>query len=106
MTGSYQLFQMWSKLAHMNTSKTITNEEAKKIGEELGVDWQAFDINQFAMGMRVELEHGTADSLTNVTNDDLLTTGKIALAHLHEYSDYYTRLQKMEKEAEEEKKLH
>lgn len=50
--------------------------------------------------MEVELEHGTISSLTNVTNDDLLATGKIALAHLNEFPDYYTRLLKMEKEAD------
>jgi hypothetical protein len=53
------------------------------------------------MGMDVELEHGSHDEETNVTNDDPLTTGKIALAHLKEFPDYYTRLDKMEKEAED-----
>ena len=50
--------------------------------------------------MEVELEHGTIDSPTNVTGDDSLVTGKIALAHLNEFPDYYTRLEKMENEAE------
>lgn len=76
-------------------------EEAKKIGGILGLDWQRFDVEQFRMGMDVELEHGKRDSLTNVTNDDSLLTGKIALAHLNEFPDYYTRLDKMEKEADE-----
>ncbi len=80
--------------------ETFTAEEAKKIGEELGIDWSKFDVEQFRMGMDVELEHGTRDPHTNVTNDDPLTTGKIALAHLKEFSDYYTRLEAMEKEAE------
>ena len=52
------------------------------------------------MGLDVELEHGTIDPKTNVTNDDEIITGKIALAHLNEFSDYYTRLEKMEEEAE------
>ena len=52
------------------------------------------------MGMDVELEHGTVDSNTNVSNDDPVATGKIALAHLNEFPDYYTRLYKMEEEAE------
>ena len=80
--------------------KTFTAEEAKKIGEQIGIDWSKFDVEQFRMGMDVELEHGLVDPVTNVTNDDPLTTGKIALAHLNEFSDYYTRLKKMEAEAE------
>jgi len=82
--------------------KTFTAEEAKKIGEQIGIDWSKFDVEQFRMGMDVELEHGLVDPVTNVTNDDPLPTGKIALAHLNEFSDYYTRLKKMEAEAEAE----
>ena len=80
--------------------KTFTAEEAKKIGEQLGIDWSKFDVEQYRMGMNVELEHGSQDPVTNVTNDDPLTTGKIALAHLNEFPDYYTRLKKMEEEGE------
>ena len=80
--------------------QNFTAEEAKKVGELLGVNWGKFDIEQFRMGMDVELEHGTIDPNTNVTNDDELTTGKIALAHLNEIPDYYTRLAKMEKAGE------
>lgn len=82
-------------------SKTsFTTEEAKEIGEQLGVDWSRWDIEQFRMGLDVELEHGTVSPTTNVTNDDPLLTGKIALAHLNEIPDYYTRLAEMEKEGE------
>ena len=84
----------------MGAKRVISIEEAKQIGEQLGIAWNTFDVNQFKMGMEVELEHGTANPATNVTNDDLLVTGKIALAHLNELPDYYTRLLKMEKEAE------
>jgi hypothetical protein len=80
--------------------KSFSAEEAKKIGEQLGIDWSKFDVEQYRMGMNVELEHGSQDQVTNVTNDDPLTTGKIALAHLNEFPDYYTRLAKMEKESE------
>lgn len=83
----------------MTIKKNFTVEEAKQIGEQLGLNWSRFDIEQFRMGMDVELEHGTIDPQTNVTNDDPLMTGKIALAHLNELADYYTRLEKMEKEA-------
>jgi hypothetical protein len=85
----------------MPAKKSFTIEEAKQIGEQLGIDWSKFDVEQFRAGMDVELEHGTCDPHTNVSNDDPLTTGKIALAHLNEFSDYYHRLEKMEKEAEE-----
>lgn len=85
--------------------KTFTKEHAKKIGEQLGITWDKYDVEQFRMGMDVELEHGTINSNTNVTNDNPLMTGKIALAHLNEIPDYYTRLAEMEKEAEEALKL-
>ena len=84
----------------MTSKKHFTNEEAKQIGEALGIEWSRFDVEQYRMGLDVELEHGLVDPHTNVTNDDPVVTGKIALAHLNEFSDYYTRLDKMEKEAE------
>lgn len=84
----------------MTSKKQFTNEEAKQIGEALGIEWSRFDVEQYRMGLDVELEHGLVDPHTNVTNDDPMVTGKIALAHLNEFSDYYTRLDKMEKEAE------
>ncbi|RJO61423.1 hypothetical protein C4544_02820 [candidate division WS5 bacterium] len=85
----------------MSEGKKFTSEEAKVLGEELGVKWDKFDVEQFRMGMDVELEHGTVSRLTNVTNDHPMMTAKIALAHLNEFPDYYTRLAKMEEEAEE-----
>ena len=80
---------------------SFSAEEARGIGERLGIAWATspFDVEQFRMGMDVELEHGARDPDTNVTDDDALTTGKIALAHLHEFPDYYTRLNRMEEEA-------
>jgi hypothetical protein len=80
--------------------KYFTTEQATQVGEKLGVKWDKFDIEQFRIGMNVELEHGERDRATNVTNDDMIITGKIALAHLNEFPDYYTRLGKMEEEAE------
>ncbi len=84
----------------MTSKKHFTTEEAKNIGEDLGIDWSKFDVEQYRMGLNVELEHGLVDPHTNVTNDDPMMTGKIALAHLNEFPDYYTRLEKMEREAE------
>jgi len=67
----------------------------------LGVDWLAspFAVEQFRRGLVVELEHGRAAADTNVTDDDPIPTAKIALAHLRELPDYYTRLEAMEAEA-------
>ena len=84
----------------MTVKKSFDSEEAKRIGEELGIDWSKFGVEQYRMGLDVELEHGLVDPHTNVTNDDPVMTGKIALAHLNEFPDYYTRLDKMEREAE------
>ena len=84
----------------MTGKKHFTTEQAKEIGEKIGIDWSKFDLEQFRHGMDVELEHGKVDPATNVTNDDPLVTGKIALAHLNEFADYYHRLDKMEEEAE------
>jgi hypothetical protein len=74
--------------------------EAKQIGDALGIDWVAFDVKEFQAGLEVELEHGSRDVQTNVTDDDVMITGKIALAHLKEFPDYYLRLAIMEKEAD------
>jgi len=81
--------------------KHFTSDDAKKIGEGLGIKWDKFDVEQFRMGLDVELEHGSRDPETDVTHSDPITTGKIALAHLKEFPDYYTRLAKMEKDADE-----
>ena len=83
--------------------REFTTEEAQAIGERIGIDWRSsrFDVEQFRMGLSVELEHGARDSETNVTDDDEDTTGRIARAHLNEFPDYYTRLAKMEAEAQE-----
>ena len=80
---------------------TFTLEEATRYGGEIGIDWHTapFDAEQLRMGMDVELEHGLHDVLTNVSDDDPLVTAKIALAHLREFPDYYTRLERMEEEA-------
>lgn len=85
---------------NLSSKKHFSADEAKKIGEQLGVKWDKFNLEQFRMGMDIELEHGLVDPHTNVSDDNPLTTGKIALAHLNEFPDYYTRLEKLEKEAE------
>jgi len=84
----------------MSGAKHFTIADAKIIGESLGIDWIKFDVEEYRMGLDVELEHGTHDPATDVTHDDPTITGKIALAHLNEFPDYYTRLEEMEEEAE------
>jgi hypothetical protein len=86
----------------MSGKSSFSAEEARHVGEQIGIDWSsaAFDVEQFRMGMDVELEHGLHDPVTNVTDSDPIITGKIALAHLNEFPDYYTRLERMEAEAE------
>jgi hypothetical protein len=83
----------------MSKKKIFTLDQAKTIGEQLSIRWDKFDLEQFRAGFGVELEHGTINQTTNVTNDDPLMTGRIALAHLTEFPDYYTRLAKLEEEA-------
>ena len=86
----------------MSTQKHFTTEQARAIGDKLGIDWNRFDVEQYRIGLDVELEHGLHDPSTDVTGNDPVLTGKIALAHLNEFADYYTRLAKMEREAKAE----
>ena len=83
----------------MVSQRMFTAEEARRVGDLIRINWSEVDLEQFRMGLEVELEHGVRNVVTNVTNDDLLLTGKIALAHLLELPDYYTRLMRMEEEA-------
>lgn len=79
--------------------KEFSIDEAREIGNKLGINFELYDLEQFRLGLSVELEHGSRDPETNVTNSDPLLTGKIVWAHLKEIPDYYTRLKKMETEA-------
>jgi organic hydroperoxide reductase OsmC/OhrA len=80
----------------------ITIDEARETGDRLGIDFTRYSLAEFRKGLQTELEHGKRMGETNITNDNLFMTGKIAWAHLHEIPDYYTRLEKMEEEAEKE----
>ena len=86
----------------MSATKHFSSEDARRVGEQIGIDWESapFDVEQFRSGMDVELEHGKHDPSTDVTGDDPIVTGKIALAHLNEFADYYARLEKIEADAE------
>ena len=82
----------------MANKRRISAEEARNVGSTLKINWTKVDLEQFRRGL--ELEHGAQDPETNVTNDDLTLTGKVAWAHLKEFPDYYTRLDKLEAEAD------
>lgn len=84
----------------MTETKRTSIDEARRVGDAIGVDWERFDLDQFRRGMDVEYEHGTHDPQTDVTHDDPILTGKIAFAHMKEFPDYYDRLEQMEREAE------
>ena len=86
----------------MSNKQHFTDLQAREIGEKLGIDWSRFNVEQFRIGLDVELEHGLSDPSTDVTGNDSILTGKIALAHLNEFADYYIRLAKMEREAKVE----
>lgn len=83
----------------MNTKPKFSSKETREIGNQLGINWGDVDNKEFQRGLEVELEHGKINLKTNVTNDDPLLTGKIAWAHLNEFPDYYTRLDKLEADA-------
>ena len=85
----------------MGEPRRTTLEEAKRVGDEIGMDWDRFELEQFRAGMDVEFEHGTHDPQTDVTGDDPIITGKIAFAHMKEFPDYYERLERMERDAEQ-----
>ena len=87
----------------MSGERRTTPDEARRVGDQdQGVDWDRFDLEQFRAGMDVEYEHGSHDPQTDVTGDDPITTGKIALAHMKEFPDYYDRLDRMEQEGEQD----
>ena len=86
----------------MPESRRTSTDEARDVGDAIGVDWNHVDLEQFRAGMDVEYEHGSRDPQTDVTHDDAILTGKIALAHMKEFPDYYERLERMEREAEQD----
>ncbi len=85
----------------MSPKREFTRQDARRIGDALGINWEQVKLDEFQAGLGVELEHGARDPQTNITNDDEILTGRIALAHLKEYPDYYTRLAQLERDAEE-----
>ena len=85
--------------------RSFTSDEARAIATDLGIDFGQLgcDLEQFRMGLDVELEHGSRDPETDVSGNDPIVTGKIALAHLTEFPTYYTRLAILERDAAAQK---
>ena len=81
--------------------KNLNSKDAKEIGDDLGINWDEVKLEEFTKGVNIEFEHGTKYPETNITNNDKKMTGKIAWAHLKEFPDYFTRLEKLEKKARE-----
>ncbi len=104
MLSTKEIMEYGQDTKTMSEKKRFSFAEAKQIGDTLGIPWARFGVEQFRMGLNVELEHGRRDPATDVTHDEPIVTGKIALAHLNEIPDYYTRLAMMENEAERVKK--
>ena len=69
--------------------KKFNSQDTKEIGDDLGINWDEVNLDEFTIGINVELEHGTRYPDTNVTNNDKKLSGKIAWAHLKEFPDYY-----------------
>jgi hypothetical protein len=103
MLSTKEIMKYDQDLKTLSEKKQFSFTEAKQIGDTLGVPWDKFGVEQFRMGLNIELEHGRRDPATDVTHDEPIMTGKIAWAHLNEIPDYYTRLAVMENEAEQTK---
>ncbi|MHB8845702.1 MAG: DUF5661 family protein [Nitrospirota bacterium] len=84
----------------MNRPKQFSLEDARRIGDSLGINWRHADLKQFRLGLAMELEYVTVAPETCVTSSDESMAGKIALAHLKEFPSYYARLATMEADAE------
>jgi hypothetical protein len=104
-TSPSQAKEMTVETVKLATKRSFTSDEARAIANQLGIDFGALgcDLEQFRMGLGVELEHGPRDPETDVSGNDPIVTGKIALAHLTEFPDYYTRLAVLEREAADHK---
>lgn len=100
MLSAKEIMEYVQGIQTVSEKEQFSVTEAKQIGDALGIRWDKFDVEQFTMGLNVELEHGRRAQEMDVTHDDPLLTGKIALAHLNEIPDYYTRLAVMENDAE------
>lgn len=79
----------------------ITEKQAKEVAKNLNVDLRKLKLQKWINALYIELEHGRENTFTNITNDNLIKTGKIVLAHITEYPNYYDYLILMEKQLKE-----
>lgn len=83
----------------MSKSSRVSVEQAKYLADLFGLNLSVLKMSEWKYGLEIELEHGTENPITNITNDDLILTAKIALAHIMEFPDYYKRLKRLEEQA-------
>ena len=67
-------------------------DDVKRVSKILNIKFDKFTPLDLLNGMNIELEHGLVNPETNVSNDDLVITTKIALAHLNEFPNYYNSI--------------
>ena len=84
----------------MKKRKQISSEEAQRIGESLHLDWDHIDLEQFRQGLMGEVDEANMDPETGRTYDSVLLSGKLVVAHMQEFPDYFTRLEKLKAEAD------
>jgi len=85
----------------MKKRKQISLDEAKRIGDSLYIDWNQVDLKQFRQGLMGNHKQGAMDPETELIYDGVLSTGKVVLAHMQEFPDYFTRLAKLKAEIDE-----
>lgn len=85
----------------MKKRKQISSDEARRIGESLHIDWDQVDLEQFRQGLMGSHEQEAVDPETGLTYDGVLLSGKLVLAHMQEFPDYFTRLAKLKAEADQ-----
>ena len=66
-------------------------QDALYAAKVLEIKFDKFSPKEFLDGINIELEHGFISPKTNVTNDNLIVTAKIALANLNEFPNYYSK---------------
>ena len=92
MLSTKEVMQYVQDIKTVSERKQFSFTEAKQIGNALNIQWDKFGVEQFRMGLNIELEHGRRDPATDVTHDESMATGKIVLSHLNEIPNYYTQL--------------
>jgi len=85
----------------MKKRKQISSEEAKRIGESLHIDWDQVDLEQFRQDLMEDRRQEAVDPETGLTYDGVLLSGKIVMAHIQEFPDYFTRLARLKTEVKE-----